>query len=108
VAIAAAGAATLVDVLRPAQTNASELALDVLTFLAVALTGLSAWRSSADARRTRGELHRSEARQRSVVEDAGEAVIVIDDQPGSSPSTPPPSACSATRRRRSLATASSA
>lgn len=80
VCFSAAAAANLVDVFWPLSSARHELLLDLVTFSALTVTGLVAWRTYARARRTGRELRSSEARRRSVMDEGGDAVIVIDDQ----------------------------
>lgn len=78
--LASAAAANLLDIAWSGATSRGDLPLDLLTTICLAAAGAVALRSDAAARRATGDLARSEARQRSIVDGAGEAIIVINDQ----------------------------
>lgn len=79
-ALALAGAAQLVRMVWSGAGADIELAIDVVVLIALFGAGLLAVLLLGAARRTDEALRRSEARHRSIVDGAGEAIIVIDDQ----------------------------
>src|SRR3954471_22432663 len=56
------------------------LAVDLAVLAGLILVGFVSWRFWAPSRREQADLQESEARQRAIIDAAGEAVIVIDDQ----------------------------
>src|SRR6059058_960160 len=56
------------------------LAVDLAVLAGLILVGFVSWLFWASSRREAVQLQESEARQRAIIDAAGEAVIVIDDQ----------------------------
>ena len=79
-AFAAAAAVNLIDIFGHEATALVDLEIDLLALAALLVAGAVAWRWRLHAGRAEEDLRRSEARQRSIVEGAGDAIIVIDDQ----------------------------
>ena len=79
-AFAVAGLVNLADIVGHEATPLNDRVLDLLALAALLVAGAVAWRWRAQARLAHEALRRSEARQRSIVEGAGDAIIVIDDQ----------------------------
>ena len=57
-----------------------DVAIHIPAMAGLLLIGVLTWRSSRSQKRAADRLRRSEARQRAIIDAAGDAVIVIDDQ----------------------------
>jgi PAS domain S-box-containing protein len=57
-----------------------DLAVDLAVLAGLILVGFVSWLFQASSRREAAQLQESEARQRAIIDAAGEVVIVIDDQ----------------------------
>jgi PAS domain S-box-containing protein len=57
-----------------------DLAVDLAVLAGLIFVAFVSWRFWAPSRREQADLQESEARQRAIIDAAGEAVIVIDDQ----------------------------
>lgn len=79
-AFVAAGAAGFFHRLQYGAAPQSVSWVDLLSLAAIVLTAALGWRFCAKAQAANQQLSSSEARQRSIVDGAGEAIIVIDDQ----------------------------
>ncbi|HEX8569178.1 MAG TPA: PAS domain S-box protein [Caulobacteraceae bacterium] len=79
-ALAAAALVNIADILGHETSPPVHAAMDGLGLAALLIAGVVAWRWRGEVRTAQEQLRRSEARHRSIVEGAGEAIIVIDDQ----------------------------